>query len=230
MDEIRKWLDMANPDFNQGFALFCKYSRNQSLMKFIGRKGQMEMLVYELRKLAALPRITPNPFYKVNLSEFGVSNPVKQVPFQQPPIIKEEKVIVIDERKVNREDLSEEMRMIYDKIVEDYKLQRSLHEKLKMANSDAGRAEFRKKIIDLNDQIKHGWAIIDGKIPSGDQQAQTGISSQVNSARAYISKMLKKENLTEDQRNMIKEKMNVIFDAGAIIKKETLAALKAKGF
>lgn len=225
MDEIRQWLDTANPDFNQGFALFCKYSRNQSLMSYIGRKGQMQMLVHELQKLAALPKLTPNPFYKANITQFGVSIPAKL------PVEKEvKKVIVIDERKVKREDLPEEMRIIYDKIVEDYKLQRSLHEKLKMANSDAGRAEFRKKIIDLNDQIKHGWAIIDGKIPSGDLQAQTGISSQVNSARAYISKMLKKENLTEDQRNMIKEKMNVIFDAGATLKEETLAALKAKGF
>lgn len=225
MDEIRQWLDTANPDFNQGFALFCKYSRNQSLMSYIGRKGQMQMLVHELQKLAALPKLTPNPFYKANITQFGVSIPAKL------PVEKEvKKVIVIDERKVKREDLPEEMRIIYDKIVEDYKLQRSLHEKLKMANSDAGRAEFRKKIIDLNDQIKHGWAIIDGKIPSGDLQAQTGISSQVNSARAYISKMLKKENLTEDQRNMIKEKMNVIFDAGATLKEKTLAALKAKGF
>lgn len=225
MEEIRQWLDTANPDFNQGFALFCKYSRNQSLMSYIGRKGQMQMLVHELQKLAALPKLTPNPFYKANITQFGVSIPAK-LPVEK----KVEKVIVIDERKVNREDLPEEMRIIYDKIVEDYKLQRSLHEKLKMANSDAGRAEFRKKIIDLNDQIKHGWAIIDGKIPSGDQQAQTGISSQVNSARAYISKMLKKDNLTEDQRKLIMEKMKIIFDAGATLKEETLSALKAKGF
>lgn len=225
MEEIRQWLDTANPDFNQGFALFCKYSRNQSLMSYIGRKGQMQMLVHELQKLAALPKLSPNPFYKANITQFGVT-----IPVQSPVEKKVEKVVVIDERKVNREDFPEEMRIIYDKIVEDYKLQRSLHEKLKMANSDAGRAEFRKKIIDLNDQIKHGWAIIDGKIPSGDQQAQTGISSQVNSARAYISKMLKKDNLTEDQRKLIMEKMKIIFDAGATLKEETLSALKAKGF
>lgn len=225
MDEIRQWLDTANPDFNQGFALFCKYSRNQSLMSYIGRKGQMQMLVHELQKLAALPKLSPNPFYKVNITQFGVT-----IPVQSTVEKKVEKVVVIDERKVKREDLPEEMQKIYDEIVADYKLQRSLHEKLKMANSDAGRADFRKKIIDLNDKIKHSWAIIDGKIPSGDQQAQTGISSQVNSARAYISKMLKKGNLTEDQRKLILEKMKIIFDAGATLKEETLSALKAKGF
>ena len=42
--------------------------------------------------------------------------------------------------------------------------------------------------------------------------------------------MLKKDNLTEDQRKLIMEKMKIIFDAGATLKEETLSALKAKGF
>lgn len=223
MDEIRQWLNEANPDFNQGFALFCKYSRNQSLMKYIGRKGQMQMLVYEMEKLAALPKLAPNPFFYANIAQFGVVAPA-----QPQTAVNEERVVVIDDRKVNREDLPEEMREIYDKIVEDYKLQRSLHEKLKQANSDVGRADFRKKIISLNGEIKRGWAIIDGKIPLVN--TDKGISAQVNSARAYISKMLKKDILTDDQRKMIEEKMKIILDAGATLKAETLAALKAKGF
>lgn len=213
MDEIKNWLSTENPDFDQGFQLLSMYSRNLSLINYIGRKRQMEMLVYELKKMTSTNAVLkPNPHAlpKVNTS----SAPV------QP------RVIVVDERKVNREDLPEEMKKVYDLIVDDYKELRILHEKMKMANSDAGRADFREKIIKREQKIKKRWEIIDtGKFP----EEPTG-SAKINSARAYISKMMKKESLTPEQRELVKEKYNIILTAGETFKPEILQKLKEKGF
>ncbi len=210
MDEVKNWLDMENPDFDQGFALFGKYSRNMSLISYIGRKRHMEMLVYEMKKIAKMKMVKPNPY----ASKVPVVAPVK-------------KINVIDERKVNREDLPEQMRTLYDSNVEDYKEIRALHEKMKQANSDAGRAEFREKIIKLNLKIKRRWEIIDsGELPVEDKVK----SSDINSARAYISKMMKKDELTAAQRELVKEKYDLIVTAGETLKEETLQKLKEKGF
>lgn len=225
MQEILNWLKEANPDFDRGFALFCQYSRNQSFINYIGRKRQMEMLKYELEKLSTMPKLTPNPFYKANPAQFGgtmASAPVE--------VVKEKKVVVIDERRVNREDLPVALQKVYDVIVEDYKVQRSLHEKMKNANGDVGREDYRKQLVEITTKIKENWAIIDqGFVPEPAAKVESGISSQVNSARAYISKMISKD-LNDDQRELIKAKMKIIMDAGATLKPETLQKLKDKGF
>lgn len=208
MEEIKNWLSEENPDFDQGFNLLKLYSRNQSLISYIGRKRHGEMLRYELKKLASNKVMLPNPHAKTSV-----------VPAKP-------KTVVVDERKVNREELPEEMQKVYDLIVDDYKEMRILHEKMKMANSDVGRAEFREKIIKINQKIKKRWEIIDtGKFPE-----DTKGTANINSARAYISKMMKKEDLTAEQRELVKQKLNTIITAGEALKPETLQKLKEKGF
>lgn len=225
MQEILNWLEEANPDFNRGFALFCQYSRNQSLIKYIGRKSQMQMLKYELEKLTSIPKLAPNPFYKANLAQFGGT--IESTPVE---VVKENKVVILDERRVNRQDLPAALQEVYDVILEDYKTQRAVHEKMKTANSDIGRADFRSQLVALTTKIKDNWAIIDqGFVPEPAAKTESGISSQVNSARAYISKMISKD-LNDDQRELIKAKMKIILDAGATLKPETLQKLKDKGF
>ncbi|MHC1781007.1 MAG: hypothetical protein AB9922_12310 [Bacteroidales bacterium] len=212
MDEIRNWLSTENPDFDQGFQLLSTYSRNLSLIHYIGRKRQMEMLKYELQKMASTNAVLkPNPHALPKVSTY-------QAPSQR--------VVILDERKVNREDLPEEMKAVYDQIVEGYKELRILHEKMKLANSDAGRVEFREKIILVDSKIKSGWKIIDtGKFPEDPAG-----SSKINSARAYISKMLKKDELAPAQRELMKEKINIVVTAGETFKPEILQKLKEKGF
>lgn len=216
MEEIRQWIDEQTPNFDGGFALFCKYSRNQSLMSYIGRKRDMAMLKYELNKLLQMKVKAPNPHYKAQHTQFA------RIVEKQP-----EKVLIVDQRKVNREDLPEEMQKVYDLNVNHYKDMRSLHEKMKQANSDKGRLEFREQIVILEGKIKQNWSIIDsGKF----LEDKTSSSANINSARAYISKMMKKDDLTPQQRELIKEKLNIIITSGELLKPETLQKLKEKGF
>lgn len=220
MDDIRKWLNEQAPDFDQGFVLFCKYSRNQSLMSYIGRKKKMELLKYEMEKLSKMKILSPNPHFKAQYNQFSraADSPETHTP----------KVVVMDERKIKREDLPVELQELYDLNVDDYKKLRSYHEKMKNANSDAGRKEFREKISKLEASIKKRWSIIDsGEIPKVEDPTA---NMNLNTARAYISKMMKVANLTEKQREMVKERYNELLTAGAAIKPETLSKLKEKGF
>lgn len=211
MEEIKNWLSSESPDFGQGLNLLEKYSRNRSIVAFIRRRKEMQFLVYELTKLSKIPALKVNPHWR---STTPISPAV------------EVKKVVIDDRKIKREDLAPAFQEVYDKNVADYKELRILHEKMKQANSDAGRAEFRERIVKINEAIKTRWHIIDtGEFPE-DKPPQANI----NSARAYISKMLRKKELTKNQRELVKQKYDIIITAGETLKEETLAKLKEAGF
>lgn len=229
MEEIKLYLNSPNPDFNQGFGLFCKYSRNQSMMSYIGRKMDMTMLLYELQKMAQYSDLKENPMSLAHAARFNPNMaPVAVMPAAANTGAPD-RLHIIDERTMNREDLPEELRTLYDQNCDNYKLLRISHEKMKNANSDLSRAEFRKEIIKLNESIRKNWAIIDRGIPDSLTQEEKQAAA-INSARAYISKMLKKDVLTEDQRNMVISKVAALNAANAAIKPETLEKLKEKGF
>ena len=63
------------------------------------------------------------------------------------------------------------------------------------------------------------------------KQAPASVTpAQINSARAYISKMLKKENISDAQRLKIQEYYQMLVDNGAEINEETLQRLRDKSF
>lgn len=225
------YLRLSDPDFGQGFDLFCKYSRNQSLMSYIGRKRDMEMLRYELQKLSKMGNISINPHYQTQYTRFNRGNEVVQEKQQKvAEKVVNEKVHIVDERRVSRDELPQEMKELYDEITEDYKLQRNLHEKMKLANSDTGRKEFREQIMELQQKIKARWETID-KALSGDIPVTAPPEKiHVNSHRAYISKMLSKQEMTAQQHEAVKQKVEELLAMGEVLKPETLAKLKAKGF
>jgi hypothetical protein len=223
MNEIQSYLNGQNPDFDQGFALFCKYSRNQSLMKYIGRKRDMAKLLYQLEKFSIyLPK--PNPFQKTNISMFAqdsfsiVTEKVQHVEIQN--------FKTYDDRKTKRSELPEEYQKLYDENIDDYKILRSFHEKMKLSNSDAGRADFRVKIIALDKKIKVRWKTIDEYLKNKNQEKSLTIN--VNTQRAYISKMLKKEILTEEQIIKLKQRVKELIDAGGILSEDTLKRLRKR--
>lgn len=225
MEEIRQWMKEENPDFDQGFTLFCKYSRQESLIRFISRKRDMVALRYQLEKILKYnPK--PNPFAKKNFARYMVAQIPVQQKSEEP---KEVRLVVERELKVHLEELPEDLQRVYLEILENYKEQRIVHEKMKLANSDTGRGEFREKLIQLGDKIKAGWAILDGK-SNTIQKKVSSPAAQINSARAFITKALKKETLTKEQREGVKTRLEFILSSGEHLSKETLAKLKKRGF
>jgi len=233
MTEIVEYLNSTNPGFGQGFRIFCKYSRNQSLMSYIGRKSDMELLVYELQKLANMGILSVNPNFEAQHIRFNKDDAGASTKDESPKGEERERVHIVDERHVNRGELPEELKKIYDEITDDYKVQRSLHEKMKQANSDTGRKEFRDEVVKLQLSITAKWQLIDVALANGTPVEVNPVASDrvhVSSHRAYISKMLAKPKLTKEQREAVKKKVEELLNLGETLKPETLKRLKEKGF
>ena len=224
--EIREYLQKADPDFVSGFALLCKYSPNESLMSYIGRKADKGMLLYELAKLDRDGFDTPNPRAGILQARFAPA-----VPEPAPEVTEKPSDIsfkTYDERRTRRADLPEDLQSVYDGIAEDYKVRRALHDKMKAAAADADRATFRARILETEERIQAGWIRIDAWL---EQNAKEKADDNFNekSCRAYISKALKAEKVSDTVAAGVKARIQTLREHGSTVTDELLDAIRAKG-
>lgn len=228
--EIIDYLNSAEPDFSTGFALFCKFSRNESLMSWIGRKHDMEKLLYELQNMAKLDNPRLNPLKDANIARYWKDPdlPMPSVPETPAPV----KTIfkTYDERKTRRADLPENLQKVYDTISEDYKLRRGLHEKMKLATTNDDRASLRARILETDGRIRGGWAEIDAYLTKQAQEAEKAKADDFkeSTARSYISKMLKKETLSAAQQATIKARYEALLSHGCTVTEDLTKQLKER--
>ena len=227
--EILEYLNSAEPDFATGLALFCKYSRNESLMSWISRKHDMAKLKYELEKLS---KINPTPNTQVNIHVAKYIRPdAKPATVKLPEPVREHEIQfkTFDERRTRRADLPESLQKVYDTISEDYKLRRALHEKMKMAGTDEDRASFRARLIETEDRIQSGWKQIDEYLAAAIKVKVTTEEFKESTARSYISKALKKVTLSEAQIVTLKARYQALLDHGCTLNESTTEELKKRG-
>lgn len=227
--EILEYLNSAEPDFATGLALFCKYSRNESLMSWISRKHDMAKLKYELEKLS---KMNPTPNTQVNIHVAKYIRPdAMPATVKLPEPVRENEVQfkTFDERKTRRADLPESLQKVYDTIAEDYKLRRALHEKMKMAGTDEDRASFRARLIETEDRIQSGWKQIDEYLAAAAKAKVTTEEFKESTARSYISKALKKETLSAAQIVTVKARYQALLDHGCTLNEATTEELKKRG-
>lgn len=155
MEEIIAWLSDSHATFESGFTLFCKRSRNQHIKNYIARKRDMRKLRYELGKFV------PKQVQEINTTE-------RDYDLTQKP---HERLAIVNSGKIRFEDLPDDIKTVYQETVELYREMRSLHERLKIARSDADRAQLRKLLLSKDDERSRKWEIIDkwaetGELPS----------------------------------------------------------------
>ncbi len=195
MSEIKKWLEANEPDFETGLKLFTRYSRNRALFLYLSRKQDMKKLRYELEKLSKLKNLQP--------LDLPNSKP-KAAASATPPTPDPEGHKIIKPNRVNREDLPEDLQSVYDEIGNYYKLQRSVHEKMKLATTDEARAALRAELVEIDETIAAGWKVIDeglaapaSKAEQKEQAADPAkISQQINTARSAVSRALKAQKFS----------------------------------
>jgi len=229
--EIIDYLKCAEPDFSTGFALFCKFSRNESLMSWIGRKHDMEKLLYELDKMAQMETPKLNPLKDANIARYwkDTDSPKPSIPEDTAPAKTVFKTY--DERKTRRADLPENLQKVYDGISEDYKLRRGLHEKMKMATTNDDRASLRARILETDDRIRGGWLEIDAYLATKAQEeekAKAADDFKESTARSYISKMLKKDTISAAQQATIKARYDALLAHGCTVTEELTNQLKER--
>lgn len=231
--EIIEYLERAEHDFNEGFALFCRYSRNESAMSWIGRRHDDEKLLYELEKLSQ-ETAKVNPIQAANVARFNRNLAPSQLPPVQAPAAApsapEIRFRTYDDRRTRRSDLPEDLQKVYDSISEDYKLRRGLHEKMKQSTTDKDRASLRAKIIETNDMIRGKFAEIDGYLAKQAAEAEKAKADDFkeSTARSYISKALKKENLSGAQKATIKARYEALLSHGCTVGDDLTNQLKKR--
>lgn len=227
--EINAYLNEGNPEFNAGFSLFCKYSTNLSLMSWIGRKKDMEMLLYELKKLDRSGATPVNINAAVHEIRYNLFRPQPRMAISVPAAIQDSKVVfkTYDERRTRRADLPEDLQKVYDDITSDYKLNRGYHEKMKAATTDQDRAELRERIIETTERIQAGWTRIDTYLQEAETKKVNGKFNE-SSCRSYISKALKSESVSEKVAAGVRIRVKALQEHGCVITDETLDALKKK--
>ncbi|MDR0419352.1 MAG: hypothetical protein LBH34_03985, partial [Prevotellaceae bacterium] len=172
MEDIKRWLKSDTPDYTEGVALFKKYSRSYALIHYFLRKENLGKLKYELEKLD-----------RVGAKPIAVRSGLKKVVPPTMPGVKtgangdngegEKYRVRLDKGgKIRPEDLPTVLREYYDRNADEHKLMRSLHEKLKLADSGEKRAEISKELVALDNAIAGRWDAL-------DKWAQTGKLPQV---------------------------------------------------
>lgn len=230
-NEIREYLKGGSRDFDRGYALLCKYCRQPSLLSWVGRKHDMEMLLYNLEKLKDAK---PKPEYQVRAEQSRFYRPLAPEPAPAPrkaatsstPPQQPRRVEVFDPSRISRDDLPEDLQALYDANADDYKILRSYHEKMKLAQTNEERAAIREKVIDVEDHIKERWQILDRALQPGADRKEICVSTH----RAYISKLLKRDVISQSQQYELQMRVYALLEAGETLSDQTIKRLQEKGF
>lgn len=228
--EILEYLNSAEPDFSAGFALFCRYSRNDALKNWISRKLDMPKLLYELEKLSRTT-VSINPKESLDVARYAQSRPSPEPPAQDPvsvPVIEPSiSFKTFDERKTRRADLPAELQAVYDECASDFKLRRGLHEKMKMATTNADRAIYRQRVIETDARIRAGFAEIDDYLTRQAEEKAKADYFKESTARSYVSRALKKDKLTGAQKATLKARVQALQAHGCTLDAKTISKLQA---
>lgn len=233
MEEIKNWLESEEKDFDQGYQLLAKVFKNQSILHYLQRKRDQAKLEYELSKL-----VPPTVEKAV---EPGLSlNHVTDMKVSTEKVAKHDgKLKIVQSGQINYDELPEALKPIYDNTISKYKEMRSVHEKMKLANSDEQRAELRKTLDELDNEIESGWVVINawiktGELPKVKKTGRTIDFKAVNAARTYISRAIEKAETTTGKKleKLVADlqiRVDTLVAAEAEIKPETWEKLLALG-
>lgn len=103
---------------------------------------------------------------------------------------------------------------------------------MKLANSDEGRAAFRKEVLRLDEVITSNWKVIDDEIASlGDDKTEDIPAADIKEStlRSSITRALKKENLSNKDLAKLKNNFAIAQQKGLNFSDETIQKLKDLG-
>lgn len=225
MDEIRNILLPGQFNFDEAFRLFCTYSRSESLVRFIARKKCEKTLKYQLEKLLG-QNAKPNPHasrFAQYMAVAPTSTPTVSAGGKLPEIID-----FTRHEKIDRNKLPDLLREMYDKNTQAYKEMRSLHEKMKIVQTDEARKECRNTLIERSREVSERWKLLDGELA---KLKEGGVDTTANgwkesTCRAYISKKLAKNEISDKDKIALQERVKQLQDRELPLNEKTIAKLK----
>ncbi len=231
--------------FNEGVAVLLAYSTNANVNNIITKRRDRKALHMELVRLAHIPNLRQLP---------GVSTPAitakkeqgngtekeTEKDKQRTPVVRIEKkesptVTQLDlerHKQYDPDKLPPQLKDLWLKNQEEFRELKYCHAQMKLANSDAGRAEWREKIIDLRDSLTERWKLFDYEIENlAKKESQTQGEEQYNPVnhRSNITKALKAESWSDERKIKVQHWVDELINHGYSFKPETEQKLKDRG-
>ena len=260
MNQVREFLEKGDYSFEEGVAVLLCFSTNRGVNDFIVNSRDKKHLHYELARLARHPRLDSIPGRKLPdcLTKKAAApkveepaEPATHAATEQTPQVptvddtdtadsEEDTTTFLDlqHHKYTRlEDMPTPLtKELWVKNSDEYKELQHCHQMMKEANSDAGRADWRKKVHQLSQQIKDRWKLIDSEIERYQTEAEAKAKPSEKktpfnpiNARAYISKALKEENWDDALKVEVQRRVDELLANDVTIGKDTRKRLAEHG-
>ena len=226
--EIKAWIEGPR-EYEEGRALFAKYSRKKGLISLFQRKHKPKVLLYNLQKLLTKP--TP-------LTSIPATQDRMTAPETTPIPVKRTEV---ETHTVHYEQLPEALKTLYNQNRILYKQMRALHEKMKIAPDDDTRAKLRNELTDYDDLIASNWQKIDAwdginhpEDTEAEKLTDDEKKKQIIAARKFLSVNLDTLKNSEGLKRQlvvfkIEDRIRFLQGNKVIIGKETLETFRKLG-
>ena len=243
MVTIEQWFETK--DYDTGYLLLCRYSKNRVLLQNLGKKKNFAKLEYELTKYvkkppvkevqsAPVPPVSPPSSSKEGSAQASVEKGV--VSYPDTP---EQGVVTTD----YPDSLPPHLKAKWHENQDAYKEIRALHEKLKLMEkaTPEDRQPLTERIASLDDKIRSNWEAIDGWVPGAEPPAELVAKpvivdhKRINSNRKFISSNLRKletgnfKKHVADLISEVQKRVNELLEAGEKMNTKTIEQLKKFG-
>lgn len=253
MNPVLEFLQ-KHPDysFDEGVAVLLRYSANRGVNTFITVRRDRQHLRNELNRLAHIPNLRPLPGREepkptveepAPVEEPTEPKPEKETepepekePEPEPEKDDDDTVTYLDLNRHEREDpdkLPPTLKELWLKNRDEYKELQYCHAQMKQANSDAGRADWRKQVFEHRESIQARWKLFDEEkarlAAEAEPAAQEKPAYNPGNDRSYITNALKKETWTDKMKLEVQRRVEKLLSNSIPITEETLQRLKERG-
>lgn len=244
MNEVREFLEKGNFSFEDGFQILKKYCSNEGIVSLVAHRKSLKYLTYELAKLSRKPFLKPVFGYvETNRQSSGGSSSDVHTQVQEtPPTQHGEGDEIVDWQSIEKhhqntkyDDMPNDyLKSIYKNNMDLYKELQFNHTQMKQANSDEGRANFRKEVLRLDEEIRKNWAIIDEEIEhmrSAGKEPDNPDDQKVNQStlRSFVNRHASKSSLTNEEIHELRQRLEVAKKLGMAFSDKTMEKLKKLG-
>ena len=224
--------------------MLLRYSANGGVNGFILRRRDRKHLRNELNRLAHIPNLRPLPGREEPKSNENEPKSNENEPKSNEDSPKEgttaddedDTVTYLDLNRHEREDpdkLPPTLKELWLKNRDEYKELQYCHAQMKQANSDAGRADWRRQVFEHRESIQKRWQLFDeekARLAADAGQTETEDAAyNPNNDRAYISKALKKDDWDDALKLEVQHRVDALLKHNIPVSDETIQRLKERG-
>lgn len=233
--------------FDEGVTVLLRYSSNALTNRIIMCRRDRRHLATELSRLAHIPNLRPLPgreepkmetiepkMETIEPKSETIEPKSETIEPKQETDDESDIVTYLDLQRYEQYDpdkLPPTLKELWLKNRDEHKELKYCHAQMKEANSDAGRADWRKQLFEHRASLQKRWKLFEEEKARLEEEARLTKPTEYNpfNDRAYIAKALKKDKWSDEMKLEVQKRTNAILGHNIPIKDETLKRLKERG-